>query len=103
MTNYQLKILETLIIDRVLKSVKYWCKATNDKHSVETEGNWKMLTPHIVDEDTTEHQVSHWLNLDATQDDKHLIKYRLQEQLDALSSTATTKPPWAVDTFKVTI
>jgi len=103
MTNYQLKILETLIIDEVLKSVKYWCKATNDKHSVETEGNWKMLTPHIVDEDTTEHQVSHWLDLDATQDGKHLIKYRLQEQLDALSSAATTKLPWAVDTFKVTI
>jgi hypothetical protein len=103
MTNYQVKILETLIIDGVLKSVKYWCKATNDKHSVETEGNWKMLTPHMVDEDTTEHQVSHWLDLDATQNDKHLIKYRLQEQLDALSSAATTKPPWAVDTFKVTI
>jgi hypothetical protein len=103
MTNYQVKILETLIIDGVLKSVKYWCKATNDKHSVETEGNWKMLTPHIVDEDTTEHQVSHWLDLDATQDDKHLIKYRLQEQLDALSSAATTKLPWAVETFKVTI
>jgi hypothetical protein len=103
MTNYQLKILETLIIDGVLKSIKYWCKATNDKHSVETEGNWKMLTPHMVDEDTTEQQVIHWLDLDATQDGKHLIKYRLQEQLDALSSAATTKLPWAVETFKVTI
>jgi hypothetical protein len=103
MTNYQLKILETLIIDGVLKSIKYWCKATNDKHSVETEGNWKMLTPHTVDEDTAEHQVIHWLDLDATQNDKHLIKYRLQEQLDALSSAATTKLPWAVETFKVTI
>jgi hypothetical protein len=57
----------------------------------------------MVDEDTTEHQVIHWIDLDATQDGKHLIKYRLQEQLDALSSAATTKPPWAVDTFKVTI
>jgi len=103
MTNYQLKILETLIIDGVLKSIKYWCKATNDKQSVETEGNWKMLTPHMVDEDTTEHQVIHWLDLDATQEGKHLIKYRLQEQLDALSSAATTKLPWAVETFKVTI
>jgi hypothetical protein len=103
MINYQFKILETVIIDGELKSVKYWCKATNDKHSVETEGNWKMRTAHMVDADTTEHQVIHWIDLDATQNDKHLIKYRLQEQLDALSSTATTKPPWAVDTFKVTI
>ena len=103
MTNYQLKILETVIIDGALKSVKYWCKATDGQNSVETEGNWKMLTPHMVDEDTTEHQVTHWLDLDATQDGNHLIKYRLQEQLDALSSEVKTKPPWAVDTFKVTI
>ena len=103
MTKYEWKILETVINDNILKSVKYWCKATNDTHTVETEGNWKMLTTHIMDENTSEHQVIHWLDLDTTQNDKHLIKYRLQEQLDALSSAATTKPPWAVDTFKVTI
>jgi hypothetical protein len=102
-TTFQLKILETVIVDGELKSVKYWCKATNDQNSVETEGNWKMLTAHMVDEDTTEHQVIHWIDLDATQDGKHLIKYRLQEQLDCLSLATTTRPPWAVDTFKVTI
>jgi hypothetical protein len=103
MINYEVKILETVIVDGALKSVKYWCKATEEENSVETEGNWKMRTAHLVDNDTTEHQVAHWLDLDTTQDGKHLIKYRLQEQLDALSSAATTKPPWAVDTFKVTI
>ena len=86
MINYQWKILETVIIDRELKSIKYWCKATDSKNSVETEGNWKMRTPHLVDDDLSEHQVTHWLDLDATENDKHLIKYRLQEQLDALSS-----------------
>ncbi len=103
MINYEWKILETVIIDEVLKSVKYWCKAADGTHSVETEGNWKMRNQHLVDSNTTEHQVAHWLDLDATQNDKHLIKYRLQEQLDALSSEIKTKPPWAVDTFKVTI
>jgi len=103
MINYEWKILETVIIDRELKSIKYWCKATDTKNSVETEGNWKMRMAHLVDEDLSEHQVTHWLDLDATENDKHLIKYRLQEQLDALSSAVTTKPPWAVDTFKVTI
>jgi hypothetical protein len=103
MTNFESKILETLIVDGILKYVKYWCKASDDQNSVETEGNWKMRTLHMVDDDTSEHQVLHWLDLDATQDGKHLIKYRLQEQLDVLSSAATTKPPWAVDTFKVTI
>jgi hypothetical protein len=103
MITYKWSILETVIVNRELKSIKYWCKATDDKNSVETEGNWKMRTTHLVDDDTTEHQVAHWLDLDTTENDKHLIKYRLQEQLDALSSAATTKPPWAVDTFKVTI
>ena len=103
MINYQWKILETVIIDRELKSIKYWCKATDSKNSVETEGNWKMRMVHLVDEDLSEHQVIHWLDLDTTENGKHLIKYRLQEQLDALSSATTTRPPWAVDTFKVTI
>jgi hypothetical protein len=103
MIDYQLKILETVIIDGELKSVKYWCKATKEQNSVETEGNWKMRIVHIIGEDTTEHQVAHWLDLDTTENGKHLIKYRLQEQLDALSSATTTRPPWAVDTFKVTI
>jgi hypothetical protein len=103
MIEYKWSILETLIIDRELKAVKYWCKATDGKNSVETEGNWKMRTAHLVDDDISEHQVAHWLDLDAIENDKHLIKYRLQEQLDALSSVTTTKPPWAVDTFKVTI
>lgn len=103
MINYQFKILETVIIDGILKSVKYWCKATKDQNSVETEGNWKMRTMYITDENLSESQVIHWLDLDAIENDKHLIKYRLQEQLDALSSEVKTKPPWAVETFKVTI
>ena len=103
MTQFEWKILETVIINGSLKSVKYWCKATDGKNSVETEGNWVMRTMHMMDDETSEHQVIHWLDLDTTQDGKHLIKYRLQEQLDALSSEISTKPPWAVETFKVTI
>jgi hypothetical protein len=103
MINYEWSILETVIVDRELKSVKYWCKATDEQNSVETEGNWKMVTPNLVNDETTEQEVIAWLDLDATQDGKHLIKYRLQEQLDALSSVTITRPPWIVETFKVTI
>jgi hypothetical protein len=103
MTAFEWKILETVIEDGILKAVKYRCKATQDGHSVETEGNWKMRQPREIDAETSEHQVAHWVDLEATQDGKHLIKYRLQEQLDALRSPTSTKPPWAVDTFKVTI
>jgi hypothetical protein len=103
MTQFEWKILETVIDDGVLKAVKYRCKASDDQNTVETEGNWRMRTAHTVDAETSEHLVAHWLDLDATQDAKHLIKYRLQEQLDALGSQVSTKPPWAVDTFKVEI
>jgi len=103
MTTFEWKILETVIQDGVLMSVKYRCQAFDDQNKVETEGNWKMRQSHLIDSSTSEHQVAHWLDLEAIQDGKHLIKYRLQEQLDALRSPTSTKPPWAVDTFKVTI
>lgn len=103
MLQFDWQIIETEICDGVLLAVKYRCKATDDQNSVETEGNWTMLTPHQIDQDTTEHLVAHWLDLDTTQTSRHLIKSRLQEQLDALKSAKTTRPPWAVDTFKVTI
>jgi uncharacterized coiled-coil protein SlyX len=103
MTAFDWKIPETVIEDGVLKSVKYRVKAVDGKFSVETEGYWKMRTQHQIPEDVSEKLVAHWLDLDTTQDDRHLIKSRLQEQLDALKSAPSTKPPWAVDTFKVTI
>ena len=101
MFNY--KILETVIDDGILRRIKYHCTLTEGEHRVETEGNWTFRAKFTVDANTSESQVAHWLDLDATQDGKHLIKYRLQEQLDALKSAPSTKPPWAVETFKVTI
>ncbi len=103
MTAFDWSIFETVIEDGMLRAVKYRCKASDDQNTVETEGNWTMLTPYQINQDTTEHLVAHWLDLDTTQTTRHLIKSRLQEQLDALKSNNTTRPPWAVDTFKVTI
>jgi hypothetical protein len=103
MTTFEWKIPETVITDGVLKSVKYQVKATNGDLSVETEGYWTMRTQHEVTPDLSEAQVAHWVDLDTIQGDRHLIKSRLQEQLDGLKSEVSTRPPWAVDTFKVTI
>ena len=103
MTTFKWNILETVIADGTLKAVKYRCKASDGQNTVETEGNLKMRLPFLIDENTPESQVLHWLDLDAGQEVKHLITYRLQEQLDALKSATSTKPPWAVETFKVTI
>ena len=103
MTAFDWNILETVIDDGALMAVKYRCKASDGQNTVETEGNWTMLTPYQINQDTSEHLVAHWLDLDTTQTGRHLIKSRLQEQLDALRSPSSTKTPWAVDTFKVTI
>jgi hypothetical protein len=102
-TTFKWNILETVIADGTLKAVKYCCEASDGQNTVKTEGNWKMRLPFLIDENTPESQVIHWLDLDASQEAKHLIKYRLQEQLDVLGSAPSTKPPWAVETFKVTI
>lgn len=103
MTAFEWKIPETVIGDGVLKSVKYRVKAVDGEFLVETEGYWNMRKQYEITPDLTEAQVAHWLDLDTTQSDRHLIKSRLQEQLDALKSVPSTKPPWAVDTFKVTL
>jgi len=103
MQEFDWSIPECVIEGDTLISVKYRVKLTDGDLSVETEGYWKMLNPYTVDSETTEHSVAHWVDLDTTQTARHLIKSRLQEQLDALKSDKTTRPPWAVDTFKVTI
>ena len=103
MPTFNWKVTELRVDDGLVCQVKYHCEASEDNKKVATEGYWKFRKPYQIADNLTEHQVSHWLDLDATQDGKHLIKYRLQEQLDALKSQISTKPPWAVDTFKVTI
>jgi hypothetical protein len=103
MTVFKWKIVETVIEGGILKRLKYWCQAADGFNVVETEGYWNMRLPYAINDNTPEEQVTQWLDVDATQDGKHLIKYRLQEQLDALRSPTSTKTPWAVDTFKVTI
>jgi len=65
------------------------------------EGNWKFRKKYDYSENLTEHQVSHWLDLDTQEGERHLIKDRLAEQLKALDNTKSSDPPWKVETFKV--
>ncbi|NBT49219.1 MAG: hypothetical protein EBT07_15645 [Actinobacteria bacterium] len=103
MTEFKWKITETVIKDEILKSLKYYCKATDGDLSVETEGYWTMKTPHEVSRETSESQVIHWLDLETSQDGNNIIESRLQEQLDNLRNPVSTQLPWAVPTFKVTL
>jgi hypothetical protein len=98
---YNWKILELVQADGQVLSVKYRCEANSKKHTVATEGNWKFRKKYDYSENLTEHQVSHWLDLDTQEGERHLIKDRLAEQLKALDNTKSCDPPWKVETFKV--
>jgi hypothetical protein len=101
MTTYNWNILELVQADGQVLSVKYRCEASSEKHTVATEGNWKFRKKYDYADNLTEHQVSHWLDLDTQEGERHLIKDRLAEQLKALDNTESCDPPWKVDTFKV--
>lgn len=103
MTTYTWKISELTQADGKVATVKYRCEAQKGEHQVATEGYWKFRKSYDFSADLTEHLVSHWLDLDAQQGDKHLIKSRLDEQLQALENAENRDPPWKVETFKVTL
>jgi len=101
MTAFNWKITELRVDNGLIFQVKYHCEVSNNGKSVSTEGYWKFRTPYKIDENLSEHQVSHWLDLDTQEGDRHLIKDRLAEQLKALDNTESCDPPWKVETFKV--
>lgn len=103
MTTFKWKILETVVQDDFLKSLKYYCKAEDGDLSVDTEGYWSMKKTYIVTSDSYETEVVNWLIDETTQDGVNAIKSRLQEQLDNLRNPVSTSLPWAVPTFKVTL
>ena len=101
MTTYNWQITELRVDDGLVCQVKYHCEACEDNKKVATEGYWKFRKPYQITDNLTEHQVSHWLDLDAQKGERHLIKDRLAEQLKALDNTESIDPPWKVETFKV--
>ena len=103
MTTYNWKILELTTQENVILEVKYWCQAAKNDLKVETEGYWKFRSKREVFPDISESLVAHWLDLDAEENGHHLIKTRLDEQLESLENAENRDPPWKVETFKVTL
>jgi len=95
------KITELRVDDGLVCQVKYHCEISEDNKKIATEGYWKFRKPYQIEDNLSEHQVSHWLDLDAQEGDRHLIKDRLAEQLKALDNIESSDPPWKVETFKV--
>ena len=94
------KITDVHAEDGLIKEVKYHVTATNEGHSVETEGYWSFGDPvlNVPFADVTEDMVVEWVKKDAVQFGKNIIESRLTEQLDALAKPKTL-PPWVSQVF----
>ena len=91
------KILEVLAKDGRVTGVRYQC----DCQDVRTEGyyTFKKDQQGCEYKDINETLLVHWLHLDMG-DQKSLIEANLERQLNPENPT---KPPWHVETFKVTL
>jgi hypothetical protein len=91
MFNYQWKILE-LFAD--CKGVKYLASATDDKNTIQTEGNcyFQEGIVNLPFDQIKEQNLIDWIDKDA-------IKSNLEAQLKALESNKKVDFPWLADTF----
>jgi hypothetical protein len=104
MITFDWKITEIESSDNKLNHVKYYVKAQNGEKSVETEGYcFLKLQDEVSFADLLEVELIEYLKRFYIQDDVNLIESRLTEQLSYLEKTASTTPPWHIDTFKVEV
>jgi hypothetical protein len=96
--NFTWKILELFA---EAKSVRYLLKLTDEKNSVETEGN-HTFSDGIVNlafDQIKEANLIDWLEKDTIQNDVNVIKLNLEKQLKALENGQKVSFPWLADTF----
>jgi hypothetical protein len=106
MIKYEWKVLDIDAKNGIILSAKYFCKATENELSVETEGNcfFRQASDHSIPfEEVTEQTVLNWINTESFRDGKNLITSRLDEQIDQLKNQKTVVPPWLPQIFKVQI
>jgi hypothetical protein len=101
--NYQWSITETQAQDGLILCAKYYVTAKEDDLSVETEGYWTFDSPKLSTpfDQVTEEMIVAWIEKETMRDGVCVIKSRLQEQLDSLSKSQFTPPPWQPQTFTV--
>lgn len=100
---YQWSITETQAQDGLILCAKYHVTAKEDDLSVETEGYWTFDSPKlsVSFDQVTEAMIVAWIEKETMRDGVCVIKSRLQEQLDSLSKSQFTPPPWQPQTFTV--
>ena len=97
------KPLELFVSENQLISVRYSIVATDDKYTVESEGNHTFL-PGTVNKNLSEiveSDIVQWLEKDTTQNDVNLIKLAIENQLKAIENAKKVDFPWLANTFTV--
>ena len=99
----QWSITGTQAQDGLILCVKYHVTAKEDDLSVETEGYWMFDSPKlsVPFDQVTKEMIVAWIEKETMRDGVCVIKSRLQEQLDSLSKSQFTPPPWQPQTFTV--
>jgi hypothetical protein len=99
----QWSITETQAKDGLILCAKYHVTAKEDDLSVETEGYWTFSDPKLTVsfDQVTEEMIVGWIEKETMRDGNCIIKSRLKEQLDSLSKSQFTPPPWQPQTFSV--
>jgi len=99
----QWSITGTQAQDGLILCAKYYVTAKEDDLSVETEGYWTFDSPKlsVPFDQVTEEMIVAWIEKETMRDGVCVIKSRLQEQLNSLSKSQFTPPPWQPQTFTV--
>jgi hypothetical protein len=99
----QWSITGTQAQDGLILCAKYHVTAKEDDLSVGTEGYWTFDSPKlsVPFDQVTEEMIVAWIEKETMRDGVCVIKSRLQEQLNSLSKSQFTPPPWQPQTFTV--
>jgi len=95
------KILEIHSSNDLIVSARYFCSATDQINTVETEGWWNFNEPTLKTpfSDVTEEMVIEWVKAETTKDGANMIESRLTEQLTALEAQKKVIAPWLPQIF----
>jgi hypothetical protein len=98
------KVIELRADEEVIKSAKYFVRATHEGNKVETEGycyfNGNSGIPLA---EVTEEKVIEWIQEITSESGVCIVSERLKEQLDYLEKQSTVELPWKTKTFKLSI
>lgn len=98
--SYVWKILDVFADGETITSARYLCSLSEGDKCVETEGYWtfqdaKAVVPFA---DVTEAMIAKWIEDESSFNGESVIKSRLKEQLQNMSSKAVPAP-WMPQTF----